>query len=317
MGLFKQKEPKNTEVVNNVIAAQPSDNMEHIDYGVNVLQRKMNTYMKEEVDITYCMDEVREQSERSGQELNHIQAVILDISDGYGEFHKFAGKINEVMDESDKTINETNDNMDHLMSRIESSKVQLSSMTDAFGQLEEDFKNITELTKSITGISSRTNLLALNASIEAARAGEAGRGFSVVAEQIRELSASTSSLVGGIEGSIQMLYTTLGNLQSEISKTSDMIQENVDYADGVRNDFGKVRECTDQVKEVSNQIIDRIAQTSEEVTAATEGVENTRQAIEGIQHAVDDLNGKRGQKAVLLGEVVDILQQLHNIVSEL
>ena len=73
-----------------------------------------------------------------------------------------------------------------------------SSMEKVFTALENNFDHIREMSNGITGIANRTNLLALNASIEAARAGEAGRGFSVVADQIRELSSSTKKLVDEI-----------------------------------------------------------------------------------------------------------------------
>ena len=138
----------------------------------------------------------------------------------------------------------------------------------------------------------------------------------MVAEQIRELSASTASLVHGIEDSIQTLYFTLANLQKEIGKTSDMIQNNMDYATNVKKNFNELKKCTNQVKEVSNHIVQEIDNTKSEMQHASDGVDSTRHAIDNIQAEIQNLNRKSELKSVALCEVIDILQQLNNIAKE-
>lgn len=292
-------------------------NVEILQYGINDLQKKMNIYMDYEVDFSYCMDEVTNRSQKSKSELDRIRNVIGGISKNYQGFAKCVDQISITMDKSNKSVNRSTENMDKLMEQIENSRTQLSSMTTTFGKLEDDFHHITEFTENITGISSQTNLLALNASIEAARAGEAGRGFAVVAEQIRELSASTASLAGGIENSIATLHKTLDSLQDEITKTSDMIQGNIEYANGVKETFYDVKTCSGKVKEVSNHIVCEIEKNNHDIEDANKVVETTNDAFEGICEKVNSLIEKNGEKTIVLSEVIDILQQLNNILGEM
>lgn len=316
MGLFKRQRLEDNIITSDITSAPKADNMVYVQYCAKDLLKKMDTYLEQEVDITHCVDNVQERSEISIGELDSIDSTIANINNNYNELTQAAGHIYEAMDHSEQTINEANNSMNHLTEQIDSSKNQLQDMAHSFGRLETDFEKITELTKSITGISSRTNLLALNASIEAARAGEAGRGFAVVAEQIRELSASTASLVQGIEDSIQALYDSLGNLQGDIGKTSDLIQSNIEYANNVKENFNQVRECTYQVKEASDHIVGEINATQGEINGAVHGVDSTRQAIVNIQDEIQNLNKKSGLKSVSLCEVVDILHQLSNISND-
>ncbi|MBQ6814511.1 MAG: methyl-accepting chemotaxis protein [Lachnospiraceae bacterium] len=95
-------------------------------------------------------------------------------------------------------------------------------------EFKEEFENVKEETSTIEGITSKTNLLALNASIEAARAGEAGRGFSVVAEQIRELSSGTQSSSSRIMSALSHLEETSAKMLESISETIGLIQINMD-----------------------------------------------------------------------------------------
>lgn len=317
MGLFSKD-----KALEKTVSPQPDtsinkvENMKHVEYCVKDLRKKMDNYMEQEVDITYCMDAIKGASVNSIGELNSIGSIIEEISSNYEEFQKFVSQINDVMNHSDMTVNDANENMNEMKMQVVQSDNQLKNMIDTFGKLENNIDNITKLTKDITGISFRTNLLALNASIEAARAGDAGRGFAVVAEQIRELSSSTASLVGGIEETIKTLYATLHSLQKEIGDTSDMIQGNIKYADSVRVSFEQVKDCTNQVKEVTNQIVNEIGENSQKVDHANKGVATTRVAIDAILKEVENLNSKSGDKSVSLSEVVDILQQLYNISLE-
>lgn len=325
MGFFKNKRGKedNVSVNTNQIAGnntgittgEAADNG-YMRYGFDFLSKRMDSYMKEEVNLSLCMDQIKQRTQVTQEQLDNIHSVINMINRHYEDFHGYADEINGVMDESDSRINDSDQSMSQLTNQIESSKNQLLNMINTFEQFEKDFNNITELTQNIAGISSRTNLLALNASIEAARAGEAGRGFAVVADQIRELSASTAALVSGIDESILALRSTLQSLQDDIGKTSDMMQSNIESAEGLRASIDQVKTCTDQVKEVSGNIIDSISESSEQVNEAMEGIDHMRTAVESIEAEVDNLNIKSSEKSTALCEMDDILHQFNRILHE-
>ena len=320
MGLFTKKQDGkkvgSAETMGNGANAGAQEDNGYMKYGVDFMMKRMDGYMLEEVNLSSCMDTIKDRTRMTHEELEEINSVIETIHTNYGEFHEYADKIYKVMEESDDKINASDQSMNQLKDQIENSKSQLADMTNTFGQLENAFNVITELTTNITGISSRTNLLALNASIEAARAGEAGRGFAVVADQIRELSASTASLVSGIDDSIRALRQTLVDLQQEIDKTSEAMQSNIEYANGLQASIDQVKDCTQQVKEVSDCIAVSIKENSKQVDAAAVGVQKVKNAVDGIDAEIDNLNKKSSAKSIALSEMDDILHQYHNILKE-
>ena len=101
------------------------------------------------------------------------------------------------------------------------------------GEFKEEFQNVKTETGTIEGITSKTNLLALNASIEAARAGEAGRGFAVVANEIRELSSGTQNSSGRIMSALSHLEDTSERMLEAIAETVQLIQVNMDKVSNV------------------------------------------------------------------------------------
>lgn len=98
---------------------------------------------------------------------------------------------------------------------------------------KEEFENVKTETGAIEGISSKTNLLALNASIEAARAGEAGKGFAVVADEIRELSNGTKTSSGRIMNALANLEETSQKMLESITETVALIQDNIQKVSNV------------------------------------------------------------------------------------
>lgn len=315
MSIFKKKQ--NTENnMNNVIERKSTEESGYMKYGVDFLLKRMDLYMDEETNLSACMDTIREKTLTTKERLDGSKENLDVIHQSYSELRTNADEIYEVMEKSDRRILESDQNMQQLTMQIGNSREQLSNMTETFERLETDFNNITSLTADITGISSRTNLLALNASIEAARAGEAGRGFAVVAEQIRELSSSTASLVNGIEESIETLKNTLLSLQGEINKTSDMMQSNIEYAGGLKESIDQVKECTDQVKHVSNTIVDSILKNSSQIDDAVRDMGYIKDAVQGIEDEVMNLNMKSSEKSTALCEMDDILNQFSIILHE-
>jgi methyl-accepting chemotaxis protein len=287
-----------------------------VQHGIGFLVERMDDFMAQEVNLSDCMDVIKKHTDTTRSNLDKSSEVFSVISRNYQEFSGFADQINEVMEASDKQIEGSSKRTETLTSQIKNSKEQLLNMTNTFEQLESDFTNITNLTSDINGISSRTNLLALNASIEAARAGEAGRGFAVVADQIRELSASTTSLVSGIEKSISQLKSSLKNLQEEIEKTSDILQSNIECANDLRKSMTSVRDCSGKVRTVADDIVNAIGDTSTQIQDAVEGMETISVAAKNIDDAIEQMNQKNSEKSIALCEIDDILHQFTKLLDE-
>ncbi len=123
-------------------------------------------------------------------------------------------------------------------------------------EFKAEFANVKKETGTIDDISSKTNLLALNASIEAARAGDAGRGFAVVAEEIRELSSGTQTSSGRIMAALGHLEETSARMMESIAETVKLIQLNMDKVSTVNKSVTDITNDTASLGE-NIKVVDR------------------------------------------------------------
>lgn len=286
---------------------------DYFKYGIHYLRNTLDSYIKQEVSLSSNLEAIQHGSHETLEQINKLDQVIESIQNNYRDFYVYANQIKDGMSETDSTIDQSISHMTQLSSQIGNSKGQMHNIVAAFDQLENDFSQISEFSRGIAGISYQTNLLALNAAIEAARAGEAGKSFSVVAHQIRELSSSTDSLVNGINHSLHALQDTIAMMQREISKTTEMMQENMEYADHLQESIVKVNDSSNKVKDIVDIMQTTLETSTSTMSDTISDINHSKDAVQHIDTAITDITRKDTEKAILLNEMDTILVQFDNL----
>ncbi len=200
------------------------------------------------------------------------------------------------------TINEAVQAVEHL-------SLQLNDSRQALEQLYTDVDGIEAILGMIQGIAEQTNLLALNAAIEAARAGEAGRGFAVVADEVRALSEKTSASVGDIRSKIEVLQTTV-NRTGELMKAGQSASEqSVVKSQQSKDAFETI---VGDLKAIGEQS----ASTSQGITEQVQVTQGMVDHVHRMKSAIDSTQSLSHTSVARTGELVDKLESLQRLMAQ-
>ncbi len=188
---------------------------------------------------------------------------------------------------------------------------------DILDEFKEVFDNVKEETGTIEGITSKTNLLALNASIEAARAGEAGKGFAVVADEIRGLSAGTQESSSRIMAALGHLEETSGKMLESIEETVDLIQLCMDKVAHVNK---SVTDITNDATSLGENIKVVDSAVKEVETSNKTLVDNMKQVCDVMEVMTGSINSAEETTKTMLSKYDESARSaisIENVVGQL
>ncbi|WP_443136922.1 methyl-accepting chemotaxis protein [Lysinibacillus sp. JNUCC-52] len=149
-------------------------------------------------------------------------------------------------------------NSERLLETIQQVSKESTENVKNLAHLQNQAESIKGIVKTIQGIASQTNLLALNAAIEAARAGEYGRGFDVVAKEVRKLSVRVEQSISEVKENVEGIVREIGQVTESITRISEEVEKSNGQINVTTSDFAEIASAAEALDERSKQFIEII-----------------------------------------------------------
>lgn len=252
------------------------------------------------VSSSTSLDEsARNQTDVVGNAVNKMQNVSVSV----GQFSVVASELRSASSENLQSAGHGNQRMSQLMLDMEILQNVVGEMASSMHTFVERTRTITGMTRDVREIAEQTNLLALNAAIEAARAGEQGRGFAVVADEVRRLAEKSSSSAASIDGITQELSGQYDAVESVLAKGENVLASIRASSDSVGEALARSAQAAGLANEASGQI----AASVDEQTHVYQDIARTMEEIARIADSSSTSARSSYQQSLILASVADQL----------
>ncbi|AFI06819.1 methyl-accepting chemotaxis protein tlpB [Helicobacter pylori HUP-B14] len=255
-----------------------NDEISQVGRGINLFVENARLIMEEIKGIStsnktsmdklvQIVQETQKSMKNSSTTLNSVKNKATDVANMMNTSIEQSQGLRKRLIETQGLVKESKDAIGDLFSQIIESahtEEELSSKVEQLSRNADDVKSILDI---INDIADQTNLLALNAAIEAARAGEHGRGFAVVADEVRNLAGRTQKSLAEINSTIMVIVQEINDVSSQMNLNSQKMERLSDMSKSVQETYEKMSSNLSSVVRDSNQSMDDYAKSGHQIEA--------------------------------------------------
>ena len=285
----------------------------------NAMAQQFRELVNKVIDSTQLVaaaaDELAETSEKTNQGLNEqklqtdqVATAMNEMSATVQEVAQSAAATSEATHSAQQEVNRGNDVVSNTVKTINALANEIQATAELVHKLGEQSDDIGQVVDVIRGIAEQTNLLALNAAIEAARAGEQGRGFAVVADEVRTLAGRTQQSTQEIQQMIEQLQAGAQKAMQAMQASENRTDEGVAKAASAGDSLGSIHSSVNIITDMSAQI----ASAAEQQSAVAEEI--NRNIIE-IADIADQNSTASNQTASASAELSRLSNELKKMVA--
>ena len=252
--------------------------------------------------------QVSEASQQQSDSASAMAASVEEISVGMDQTTSHSKTMQVLSEQNGRNAVEGADVIGKVIADMRRISDTVQSSSEVIGSLDRQSEEIYQVTNVIKEIAEQTNLLALNAAIEAARAGEQGRGFAVVADEVRKLAERASSSTDQITTLLDSVRNLTKSAVETMNRSVSVVEEGTALADQANHRMEAIRSSADQVGEAVSGIADSLREQS----AATTEI---AKAVERIAQMAEDNSQKTAGAVQVSNELEQLATQLESTVG--
>ena len=280
------------------------------------IQNNVDVLVNEEGAMTYGLDKLLKGSEYTTEQTEQVNEHLHSLSENSDKTKQLVDGVFASLDNSQKEIEKAKSEFGDLIKQVSTVSQVFDEFLILISDIQTHYNSIQGFANMITGIAQQTNLLSLNAAIEAARVGEAGKGFSVVANEIKKLSVDTQGNAKDIINSLKNLTTSMDQLVVKSNEGSSVVTKTTEIIEGSSFILDKIIDAESvvhkHVQGVQDSQIDNLHGIKEISTNLTNLVDKSKaenQQLETIIYSIQ-------KKADCYMHIINNLNQIKILENE-
>jgi len=275
---------------------------------INQVTESVENTASAALEISSTAESLAASSQEQSAQTDEVASAVEEMSRTVTENAMSATRTAEVAQTNGQIAKEGADVVKQTVAKMRDIANVVKNSAINIQKLGDSSKEIGEIISVIDDIADQTNLLALNAAIEAARAGEQGRGFAVVADEVRKLAERTTEATKQIATMIKGIQNETEQAVQVMNKGTDEVQSGIEYADRAGDSLNSILSSTQEVLDMINQI----AAASEEQSATSEQISKN---VMSISKVTAEAAQRIEDVARTSGELARMTEHLKNLMS--